>query len=78
MLKEYADGNSIEVEVMYGTTEIVNLNSKLFFLVIQHLILKLTGEYLIDINNFLLILHLKNIIQKIILKHYNLNKIIHY
>ena len=31
MLKEYADGNSIEVEVMYGTTEKVNLNSELFF-----------------------------------------------
>ena len=30
MLKEYADGNSIEVEVMYGTTEKVNLNSKNF------------------------------------------------
>ena len=31
MLKEYSDGNSIEVEIMYGTTEKVNLNSKLFF-----------------------------------------------
>jgi hypothetical protein len=31
MLKEYADGNSIEVEIMHGTTEKVNLNSKLIF-----------------------------------------------
>ena len=44
MLKEYSDGNSIEVEIMYGTTEKVNLNSKLFFVVIQHLILKLMAE----------------------------------
>jgi len=31
MLKEYADGKSIEVEIMYGTTEKVNISSKLFF-----------------------------------------------
>ena len=31
MLKEYADGKTIEVEIMYGTTEKVNISSKLFF-----------------------------------------------
>jgi len=31
MLKEYADGKTIELEIMYGTTEKVNISSKLFF-----------------------------------------------
>ena len=31
LLKEYSDGKSIEVEIMYGTTEKNNIGSKLFF-----------------------------------------------
>ena len=31
LLKEYSDGKSIEVEIMYGTTEKSNIGSKLFF-----------------------------------------------
>ena len=31
MLKEYSDGKNIEIEIMYGTTEKINISSKLFF-----------------------------------------------
>ena len=31
LLKEYSDGKNIEVEIMYGTTEKINIGSKLFF-----------------------------------------------
>ena len=31
MLKEYADEKTIEIEIMYGTTEKVIISSKLFF-----------------------------------------------
>ena len=31
LLKEYSDGKTIEIEIMYGTTEKINISSKLFF-----------------------------------------------
>jgi len=71
MLKEHADGNSIEVEVMYGTTEKINLNSKLFFCSNPTPNFKTNGGISNRYKQLSLILLLKNITKTIIKKHYN-------
>ena len=53
MLKEYADGKTIEVEIMYRTTEKVNISSKLFFCSNPTPILKQKEVLRTDINSYL-------------------------